>query len=77
MDEEISVLKLDDFEVIAERARLTQAIAALTDRYRQLNQEMTRRETLQWMARGMRDVPAPQRDAPTGLASSAAHQPPT
>jgi hypothetical protein len=43
------ITQLDDFEVIAERARVTSAIAALTDRYRQLNQEMTRRETPQWM----------------------------
>jgi hypothetical protein len=44
-----SVNQLDDFEVIAERIRVTEAIAVLTDRYRQLNQEMTRRETLRWM----------------------------
>lgn len=49
MDEDTSVNQLDDFEVIAERVRVTEAIAALTDRYRQLNQEMTRRETLRWM----------------------------
>ena len=49
MDEYTSVSQLDDFEVIAERVRVTEAIAALTDRYRQLNQEMTRRETLRWM----------------------------
>ena len=41
--------QLDDFEVIAERAQVAQAIAALTDRYRQLNQEMTRRGSLRWM----------------------------
>lgn len=41
---------LDDFEVI-ERARVTRAIAALTEKYRQLNQEMTQRETLRWMTR--------------------------
>jgi len=41
--------ELDDFEVIAERQRVSQMIAALTDKYRQLNQEMTRRETLRWM----------------------------
>jgi hypothetical protein len=49
MEEDTSVNELDDFEVIAERFRVTEAIAALTDRYRQLNQEMTRRETLRWM----------------------------
>lgn len=42
---------LDDFELIAERARLAGMLAALTDRYRQLNQEMNRRETLRWMPR--------------------------
>ena len=41
--------ELDDFQVIAERRRVTEMLAALTDRYRQLNQEMTRRETLRWM----------------------------
>lgn len=40
---------LDDFQVIAERGRVTEMIAALTDRYRKLNQEMTRRGTLRWM----------------------------
>jgi hypothetical protein len=40
---------LDDFEVMAERARVAGMIAALTDRYRQLNHEMNRRETLRWM----------------------------
>ena len=43
--------QLDDFQVIAERARVTQAIAALTDRYRKLNEEMARRTTLRWMIR--------------------------
>jgi hypothetical protein len=42
---------LDDFEVIAERARVTRVIAELTDRYRQINQEMVRRESLRWMLR--------------------------
>jgi hypothetical protein len=49
MDEEISISRLDDFEVIAERAVVSDAIAALTDRYRRLCLEMTRRETLRWM----------------------------
>ena len=40
---------LDDFEVMAERARVAQMLAALTDRYSQLNHEMNRRETLRWM----------------------------
>ena len=40
---------LDDFELMAERARLAEMLAALTDQYRQLNREMNRRETLRWM----------------------------
>jgi hypothetical protein len=47
MNEDVS--ELDDFEVVAERVRVTGAIAALTARYKELNQEMTRRETLRWM----------------------------
>jgi hypothetical protein len=42
---------LDDFELIAERARVTATLAALTDRYCQLNHEMNQRKTLQWMLR--------------------------
>jgi hypothetical protein len=41
--------QLDDFQVIAERAQVAQAIAALADRYRELNQEMIRRGSLRWM----------------------------
>ena len=37
---------LDDFEVIAERARVVNLIASLTDQYRSLNREMSRRGTL-------------------------------
>jgi hypothetical protein len=48
MDDDYS--QLDDFQVITERMRLMDTIAALTDKYRALNQEMTRRETLRWMA---------------------------
>ena len=52
MDEDIgSVSDLDDFQVIAERARVMDALAALTDRYRRLNEEMGRRGTLSWMLR--------------------------
>ena len=51
MDEDTSVSQLDDFQVIAERTRVVETIAVLTDRYRQLNREMTRRETLKWMVR--------------------------
>jgi uncharacterized protein YerC len=43
--------QLDDFQVIAERLQVAKALAELTDRYRRLNQEMGRRETLRWMAR--------------------------
>lgn len=35
--------QLDDFQVIAERRRVTEMIAALTDRYRKLNGETSRR----------------------------------
>jgi hypothetical protein len=51
MDEDIGVSELDDFQVIAERARVMRALAALTDRYRRLNEEMGRRVTLAWMLR--------------------------
>ena len=43
------VSHLDDLQVIAERRRVMASLAALTDHYRALNQEMTRRETLRWM----------------------------
>jgi hypothetical protein len=43
------VSRMDDFQVIAERRQVMATLAALTDRYRQLNQEISRRETLQWM----------------------------
>jgi len=42
--------QLDDFEVLEERRRVQGWLATLTDKYRALNQEMTRRETLRWMA---------------------------
>ena len=41
--------RMDDFQVIAERRRVMANLAALTDQYRALNQEIQRRETLQWM----------------------------
>jgi hypothetical protein len=41
--------RMDDFQVIAERQRVMVALTELTDQYRALNQELTRRETLQWM----------------------------
>ena len=43
--------QLDDFEVVEERRRVMVALAGLTDKYRRLNAEMTRRETLRWMVR--------------------------
>jgi hypothetical protein len=43
------VSQLDDFEVVEERRRVMVALARLTDEYRRLNAEMTRRETLRWM----------------------------
>jgi hypothetical protein len=49
MDEDTRISCLDDFEVIAERRVVSDAIAALTDKYRRLCREMSRRETLRWM----------------------------
>jgi hypothetical protein len=43
------VSRMDDFQVIAERQRIMANLAALTDRYRELNQEINRRDTLRWM----------------------------
>jgi len=43
------VSRLDDFQVIAERQRVMTALAALTDQYRELNQEISRRDSLKWM----------------------------
>jgi hypothetical protein len=43
------VSRMDDFQVIAERRRIMTALAALTDQYRELNHEITTRETLKWM----------------------------
>jgi hypothetical protein len=40
---------MDDFQVVAERRRIMANLAALTDRYRELNQEINRRDTLRWM----------------------------
>jgi uncharacterized protein YceH (UPF0502 family) len=42
--------RMADFEVIKERQDVMTALAELTDRYKRLNYEMGRRETLQWMA---------------------------
>jgi hypothetical protein len=43
------VSRMDDFQVIAERRRVMANLAALTDQYRELNQEIQRRDTLKWM----------------------------
>ena len=43
------VSRMDDFEVIAERFRVMTTLASLTGRYKRLNDEMTKRETLRWM----------------------------
>jgi hypothetical protein len=43
------VSRMDDFEVVAERRRVMAALATLTDQYRALNQEISRRDTLRWM----------------------------
>ena len=43
------VSRMDDFQVITERRRVMASLAALTDQYRALNQEITRRESLRWM----------------------------
>jgi len=43
------VSQMDDFQVIAERQRVMAVLAALTDQYRELNQEINRRESLRWM----------------------------
>jgi len=45
----LDLSELDDFQVIEERRKVMAALAFLTDKYRDLNDEMTRRETLRWM----------------------------
>ena len=47
--EQDEVDRLDDFEVIEERRSVIAALASLTDRYKRLSAEMSRRETLRWM----------------------------
>jgi hypothetical protein len=50
MDEAFSEFaELNDFQVITERRHVMETIGALTDRYRKLTEEMTRRATLAWM----------------------------
>jgi hypothetical protein len=45
----LDLSELDDFEVIEERRKAMTALAFLTDKYKALNDEMLRRETLRWM----------------------------
>lgn len=45
----LDLSELDDFQVIEERRKVMAALAFLTDKYRDLNEEMTRRKTLRWM----------------------------
>jgi hypothetical protein len=40
---------MDDFDLIEERRKVQTALAFLTDKYRDLNNEMSKRETLRWM----------------------------
>jgi hypothetical protein len=47
--EQDEVSRMGDFKIIRERQNLMTALAELTDRYRRLNTEMSRRETLRWM----------------------------
>lgn len=49
MDEHTTVSQLDDFQVIAEWREVSETLAALVDRYRELNKEMGNRVTLRWM----------------------------
>jgi hypothetical protein len=43
------VSRLDDFQVLSERRRVMESLAFLTQKYKRLTDEMTRRETLRWM----------------------------
>jgi hypothetical protein len=49
VNQPLDLSDMDDFEVIEERRRVMTALAFLTDKYRALNDEMTKRETLRWM----------------------------
>jgi hypothetical protein len=40
---------MDDIAVIEERRKVMTALAFLTDKYKALTDEVTRRETLRWM----------------------------
>ncbi len=50
MSQPLDLSDMDDFEVMEERRRVMAALAFLTGKYRDLNSEMTKRETLRWMA---------------------------
>ena len=47
---ELDLSDMDDFEVIEERRRVQTALAFLTSKYKALNDEISRRGTLRWMA---------------------------
>lgn len=47
--EELDLSDMDDFEVIEERRQVQTTLAFLAGKYKALNNEMTRRETLRWM----------------------------
>ncbi len=49
MSQPLDLSDMDDFEVIEERRKVMTALAFLTGKYRDLNDEMTKRETLRWM----------------------------
>ena len=49
MSQLLDLSELDDFEVIEERRKAMTALAFLTDKYKALNEEIRRRETLRWM----------------------------
>ena len=40
---------MDDFELVEERRKVQAALMFLTDKYKALNTEMGRRETLRWI----------------------------
>lgn len=46
---ELDLSGMDDFELIEERRKVQTALAFLTDKYKALNGEMSKRETLGWI----------------------------
>ena len=49
MSQPLDLSDMDDFEVIEERRRVMTDLAFLTDKYKALSDEMTKRETLRWI----------------------------